>query len=257
LKFIAAFRFLTVIPLPVRREITPEDIGGSIVYFPVVGLIIGLVLFAFWWMLDFLAWPLSTVLLITAMILINGALHLDGFIDTCDGLAGNKPVEERLRIMKDSRVGAFGVIGAVLVILVKYVGLDSLAMEKVFGSALILMPVIARWAMVYAIVAFPYARPEGLGTILKQYATWEKFIVATFIPVALVIGLGAWLKIPFFYLVGPAVLAGVWLVTVVWARYLKKKLGGLTGDSYGAICEVAEVSFLIIINLLLFNHWVW
>jgi adenosylcobinamide-GDP ribazoletransferase len=257
LKFIAAFRFLTVIPLPVRREITPEDIGGSIVYFPVVGLIIGLILFALWWLLDFLAWPLSTLLLIVAMVLINGALHLDGFIDTCDGLAGNKPAGERLRVMKDSRVGAFGVIGAALLILVKYAGLDSLALEKVFSSSLIFMPVVGRWAMVYAIVAYPYARPNGLGTVFKKYATWMKFAAATVISVALAIGLGAWLKISYFYLVGPAVIAGVWLVTAVWAWYLKKKLGGLTGDSYGAICEVAEVSFLIIVNLLLFNRWVW
>ena len=257
MKFIAAFRFLTVIPLPIRRQITPEEIGGSIIYFPVVGLIIGLVLFALWWLLDFLAWPLSTVLLIVAMVLINGALHLDGFIDTCDGLAGNKPAAERLRVMKDSRVGAFGVIGAALLILVKYVALDSLSLEKVFSSSLILMPAVSRWAMVYAIVAYPYARPDGLGTVFKKYATWMKFAVATVIPVALAIGLGAWLKIPYFYLVGPAVIAGVWLVTAVWAWYLKKKLGGLTGDSYGAICEIAEVSFLIIVNLLLFNRWVW
>ena len=257
MKFIAAFRFLTVIPLPIRRQITPEDIGGSIIYFPVVGLIIGLILFALWWLLDFLVWPLSTVLIIVAMVLLNGALHLDGFIDTCDGLAGNKPAEERLRIMKDSRVGAFGVIGAALLILVKYVSLDSLTLEKVFGSALIIMPVVARWAMVYAIVAYSYVRPDGLGTILKKYATWKKFAVSSIIPFGLVIGLGAWLKIPFFYLVGPAVVIGVWLVTAVWAWYLKKKLGGLTGDSYGAICEVAEVSFLILVNLLIFNHWAW
>jgi len=214
-------------------------------------------MFALWWLLDFLAWPLSTVLLIVAMVLINGALHLDGFIDTCDGLAGNKPAEERLRVMKDSRVGAFGVIGAALLILVKYVSLDSLTLEKVFGSTLILMPVVARWAMVYAIVANPYVRPDGLGSILKKYATWTKFAVATIILIALVIGLGALLKIPFFYLVGPAAVAGVWLITVAWSWYLRKKLGGLTGDSYGAICEVAEVSFLIIINLALFNGWVW
>lgn len=257
MKFIAAFKFLTVIPLPVRRPVTPEDIGGSLVYFPVVGLIIGLVLFALWWLMDLVAWPLSIVFLLVAMVLINGALHLDGFIDTCDGLAGNRPAEERLRIMKDSRVGAFGVIGAVLVVLVRYVALDSLALEKVFGCSLILMPVLGRWMMVYAITAFPYAREQGLGTLFKKQATWAKFALATFIPVILSVGMGAWLKIPYFFLVGPAVVLGVWLVTASWAWYLKRKLGGLTGDSYGAICEVAELGFLIIINLLVFNRWIW
>ncbi len=255
MSFIAALRFLTVIPFPIRRQITPEETGNSVVFYPVVGLIIGLILFALWWLLEFLAWPLSTVFLIVVLILLNGALHLDGFIDTCDGLAGNKPAEERLRIMKDSRVGAFGVIGAALLILVKFVSLDSLVLEKVFSSSLILMPVFGRWAMVYAIVAFPYARSDGLGTMVKKYATWKKFSFATIITVALAIGIGAWLKIPYFYLVCPAIVGGIWLITVLWAWYLRRKFGGLTGDCYGAICEVAEVGLLIIINILVFNQW--
>jgi adenosylcobinamide-GDP ribazoletransferase len=257
LRFVAAFRFLTVILLPIRRDATPEEVGGSIVYFPVVGLIIGLILAALYWLLGMLLPPaIVVVLLMVAMVLVNGVLHLDGFIDTCDGLAGNKTVEERWRVMRDSRVGAFGIAGAALLLLVKYASLYSLPERLIVGS-LVLMPVVSRWAMVYAIVAYPYARPSGLGTVFKQEASGRRFALATLFTVAVAIALAWWSRIPYFYLCGLAVVLGVWVITTAWAHYLKRKLAGLTGDSYGAINEVAEVSVLIIVNLLAYNGWLW
>jgi len=112
LSFLAAFQFLTSIPLPGRR------------YFPVVGLIIGLILAGLNWLLSLIL-PSAVVnaLLIVVLVIITGALHLDGFVDTCDGIAGHKAVEDRWRVMHDSRAGAFGIVGVVLLLLVKYVSL--------------------------------------------------------------------------------------------------------------------------------------
>jgi len=126
LSFLAALRFLTVIPLPGRREVRQGEIGHSIVYFPVVGVIIGLVLAGLSWLLSLIL-PSMVVnaLLLVALVVITGALHLDGFIDTCDGLGTHQTPEARWRIMSDSRVGGFGIIGAVLLLLVKYVSLNS------------------------------------------------------------------------------------------------------------------------------------
>jgi len=256
-KFIAAFRFLTVIPVPIRRQPTGEETGGSVPYFPVVGLIIGLFLAALHWLLSrIMPFSLASALVIAALALANGALHLDGFIDTCDGLAGNKPAEERWRVMRDSRVGAFGVVGGVFLLLLKYVSLISIPRDLVPAS-LIVMPVVSRWLMTFAIVAYPYARPTGLGTIFKQHATWEKFGLATFFAL-LVSGTALWWRgVPHFYAATLVVMAGAWLVAFAWTQYLNWKFAGLTGDSYGAVNEFSEVITLIVIGLLAFNHWLW
>lgn len=252
MRFLAALKFLTIIPLPQKREATAEEIGSSIVYFPVVGAIIGLILAGLNWVLGLLL-PSAIVggLLIVAMVVISGAIHLDGFADTCDGIAGHKPVEDRLNVMRDSRVGAFAVIGVFLLLLVKYVSLSSVPDDLLF-AILILMPVISRWAMVYAICAYPYARTEGLGKVFKQQANWGLFIVATIVTLAIVIGLTL---ISNAVYLGATIILGIWIMVVVMAAYFKRKFGGLTGDTYGAINEVAEVCVLIIVCLLAYNHW--
>jgi len=257
LKFLAAFRFLTVIPLPVKREASAEEVGGSVAYFPLVGLVIGLILAALYWLLSqILPASIAGGLAIVALVLLNGALHLDGFIDTCDGLAGNKPAEDRWQAMRDSRVGAFGVVGGVLLLLVKYISLNSLPRDLIPAS-LVVMPVVSRWLMVFAIVAYPYARPTGLGTVFKQQATWEKFGLATFFTLLVIGGVMWWRGVPHFYVATLAVMAGAWLAAFGWTQHLNRKFAGLTGDSYGAVNEFAEVSALIIISLFAFNHWLW
>jgi len=198
----------------------------------------------------------TIVLLMVAMVLINGALHLDGFIDTCDGLAGNKPVEERWRVMRDSRVGAFGVVGGVLLLITKFVALSSIP-RGLLPSALVLMPAVSRWLMVYAIVAYPYARPTGLGTAFKQHATWEKFGLATFF-VLLVTGTALWWRgVSHFYVATLVIIASAWLAALGWSYHLSRKFGGLTGDSYGAVNEFSETVILLIVSALAFNRWLW
>ena len=255
MKFLSALRFLTIIPVPLWREASPKEVGGSLSYFPVVGFIIGLILAVLNWLLSLILPPVVVNgLLITAMVLLSGALHLDGFIDTCDGLAGHRTVEDRWRIMHDSRSGAFGIVGAVVLLLVKYVSLSS-APANLMTATLVIMPVVSRWAMVYAVFAYPYARPTGLGKVFKEGASGPGLALATIFTLAVAIGAAWWAKTNYFYLVGLVIVFGTWLITLLMATYLKRKLAGLTGDTYGAINEVAEVGVLLIVCLLAYNQW--
>jgi adenosylcobinamide-GDP ribazoletransferase len=199
-----------------------------------------------WLLVLFLPSAVVNVLLITCLVIISGALHLDGFIDTLDGIGGHKTAEARWQVMRDSRAGAFGIAGLFFLLLVKYGSLTSVP-PTLMMSTLVLMPAISRWAMVYAVFAYPYARPSGLGTVFKEGASWRRFLVATAIALAV--------AIPLFQLAGLVIMLGVWLTTLAMAYYLKGKFSGLTGDTYGAINEVAEVTVLIMVCLLTHNQW--
>ncbi len=247
MKFLAALSFLTVIPLPRRREVSPEQVGRSIGYFPVVGIIIGLILAGLYWLLR-LVLPSAVVsgLLLVCLVVLTGGLHLDGFVDTCDGIAGHKTAEARWQVMHDSRAGAFGIVGVCCLLIVKYVSLNSVP-ESLMMMTLVLMPVVSRWAMVYAVFAYPYARPSGLGKVFKQAASQRRLAIATLVALAV--------AIPWFRLAGLVIMLGVWVIVVAMAAYLKRKFSGLTGDTYGAINEVAEVGVLILVCLLAHNQW--
>ena len=255
MRFLTALGFLTIIPLPWRREVSLEEVGRSIGYFPVVGIIIGLILAGLNWLLSlFLPSAVVNGLLIVSLVVLSGALHLDGLVDTCDGIAGHKTVEDRWRVMHDSRVGAFGIVGVFLLLLIKYVSLNSVP-ENLLMVTLVLMPVVSRWAMVYTVFAYPYARPAGLGKIFKQEASWQRFTAATVITLAVAIVLARLANITYFYLAGLVIMISIWVIVVGMAAYLKRKFSGLTGDTYGAINEVAEVCVLILVCLLAHNQW--
>jgi adenosylcobinamide-GDP ribazoletransferase len=244
LGLIAALQFLTIVPLKVN--VSTQALRRSLAYFPLVGLMIG----GFLYGLDrlfALAFPssLTNILLIIALAIITRALHLDGFIDTCDGLAGGRSPEERLKIMRDSRVGGFGVVGGCCLILLQYVAL-TVVPDEYRMEALILMPAIARWTIVYAVFAYPYAREQGLGTVFHQGKTLPWMAIATVITLAASISL--------LRLDGLAVTAAALLVAIVMGSYLNRKLVGLTGDTYGAINEVVGVAVLILIPLITWSY---
>ena len=239
--FWIALRFLTIIPSPFRGEPSPQKLGRSLGYFPVVGLVVGGILFGIDRGLGLiLPFAVVNALLIVVLIILTGALHLDGFIDTCDGMAGDSP-QRRLEIMSDSQVGAFGIVGACLVLLVKYAALLSLP-GSLRMAALLLMPTLGRWTMAYAVFAFPCAsKTPGLGQIFKQEATWQKLAIATLVALVAVTVLISWQ--------GIVLMAGLWLLIWGIASYLRSRLGGLTGDTYGAVNELAEILVLILLPL--------
>jgi adenosylcobinamide-GDP ribazoletransferase len=247
LSFVAALKFLTILPAYRHRESTPQEISRSIVFFPLVGAIIGLILAGSYWLLRFV-FPAAVIsgLLLVGIAVLSGGLHLDGFVDTIDGIGGHKTATARWQVMRDSRAGAFGIAGVFLLLILKYAALNSIA-DTWMMSALLVMPVVSRWLMVYAICAYPYARPSGLGKVFKDGASWGKFIVATLITLAITVPLFRWASL--------AIILGSGAITLAMAHFLKRKFAGLTGDTYGAINEVAEVSVLAIVSLLAYNHW--
>ena len=254
MNFLAALKFLTIMRLPWPKAM-PRELGWSTVYFPVVGVIIGLILAGLNWLLGLvLPSAIVRVLLIICLVMLTGALHLDGFVDTCDGIAGLKTPKERWEVMHDSRVGAFGVIGACCLLLVKYISLNSVP-EPLMTMTLVLMPVISRWVMVYAIFAYPYARPSGLGKAFKPGTDWQRFTLTTVITLMVATGLAWWAGVAYFFVAGLVIMFVIWVIIMVMATYMKHKFAGLTGDTYGAINEVSEVFVLIFICLLTHKQW--
>ena len=242
MQFWIAWQFLTAIPPPHRQKHDAKDLGRSISFFPVVGLFLGMMLFGLDYLLGLLLPSLlSNVLLVIALIILTGALHLDGFIDTCDGLAVKSSHSARLTIMSDSRVGGFGVVGGCCLILAKLASLIALP-PGLRPAALILMPLLGRWGIVYAIFAFPSAKTAGMGWVTKQAANWKRLIVATVFSLFITsLLLGWW---------GIALMAMLCLTISAFAKHLCSIFGGLTGDNYGAINEFAEVAILILISII-------
>ena len=240
--FWIALRFLTIIPFPFGGKPSPQKARRSLGYFPAVGLMLGGILFGIDRGLGlFLPSAVVNALLIAVLVILTGALHLDGFIDTCDGLAGESP-RRRLEIMSDSQVGAFGVIGVCCLLLIKYTALLSLP-GNIRMTALLLMPTLSRWAVVYSVFAFPYApeKTPGLGQTFKQPATWQRLTIATMVALVMVAVLMSWQ--------GVVLMTGVWLIILGVAYFFRSRLGGLTGDVYGAVIELAEVLVLILLPI--------
>ncbi len=237
--FWAALQFLTIFPTPLKGSIDDKTIGMSLVYFPLVGLLLGVILFGLHYILTLiLPAPVVCVLIIATLAILTGGHHVDGLIDTCDGIFGGKSREERLTIMSDTKVGAFGVTGAFLLLLAKYVAILSAPALP----ALLLMPAMGRWAMTHAIFSFPYARVSGLGLSFKQGISWQKFAIASFIALALSLLLMVWK--------GIVLLGTLYAVIYSIGQFIRTRIGGLTGDSYGAINELAEVITLLLIIML-------
>ena len=233
---LAALQLLTVLPIANGRLFTLPELGRAVGLYPFVGLILGAWL-AGGYVLFSLIFPLSVVTALTLVLwlILTGALHLDGFLDACDGLFGGRTPESRLEIMRDERVGAFALAGGVGLLLVKVTALGAVADPRV---GLILAPVLARWGMTLAIISFPGARPVGFGQAVKENTNWRQVALATVITFAVSVGLAGW-----WGLVLAGLLAGgVWVI----ARFVMGRIPGLTGDIYGAICEVSEVLVLLV-----------
>jgi adenosylcobinamide-GDP ribazoletransferase len=240
MKFFTALKFLTIFPAPSKVQGSPEQLGRSIAYFPVVGLIIGIVLGGAAYLLRFiLPTPVIGALMVTGLVIMTGAHHLDGLMDTCDGMVAGRTREQRLEIMSDTRVGAFGIAGACLVLLLKYSVFSSTS-----GMAtLLLFTAVSRWALTGAILIFPSAKNSGSGYAVKQSSDLAGFITASLITLVACILLAGLVQ-------GPLLMIGIMGLVCILGAILTSIYGGLTGDSYGAIVEIGEVMALLLIIVL-------
>ena len=234
-----AWRLLTIIPLPFIPQDFNRPAGRAAAYYPLVGLILGLLLAGTDWILAlFLPNGLAAALLLALWAGLTGLLHLDGLMDSCDGLLPPRDPAHRLEIMKDSRVGAFGVVGVVLLLLLKFNALAALPVgDRLPG--LIVAPTLARWAMTWAMARYPLARREGASVFFSAGLGWRQVIIASVIAVAVALPLLGWL--------GGLLVGVTWLVTTLIAGLAMARIAGLTGDVYGAICEVTETILLTIL----------
>lgn len=233
-RFFAALGFLTVLPVPAGWGGGERELSRCAPFFPVVGLLIGAVAAGWVWGLGraLPAWPAS-VLTVIALIGVSRGLHMDGLSDTADGFLSSRSRERILEIMRDSHVGAMGVMAIVCAILLKAAALASLS-EAVRWRAALLTPVAGRCALVVSMAALPYARgTEGLGALFYRGRSRIDGVWAV-----LFLGLVGWAA------AGAAGLAASALsvaLTLLFALYTYRKIGGATGDSLGAACELAEI----------------
>jgi adenosylcobinamide-GDP ribazoletransferase len=233
-----ALTFLTKLPWPWQGPADAGALARSMVWFPWVGAALGLMFWGAWAGLHkLLPAPAAAALLLTLSVWVTGGLHLDGLADTADGLGGGATPEAALTIMKDSRVGAFGVIGLILALLLKFSLFLSLTAVPEGAKALLLYPVLSRWAMVLLAYLSPYARAEGgLGQAMTLGVSPRILAGAGLSAGALsLLILGA----PGLVLFGAAG-ALVWLGSL----YFRRRLGGVTGDVLGATNEILEVLVL-------------
>ena len=243
--FITALQFLTRINFYRQDVVSAEDFGQSVKFFPLVGAVIGLVLAGFGYLaLGYFPIHALAATIVVLELALTGGIHGDGLMDTMDGVFSGRPQERMLEIMKDSRVGANAVMGFGALLLLKWSLILDLLSTGIITPALFLMPVLGRLAMVIGITAFSYARPEGIGKAFAQFASRPAlyFAAASAAIIVLPLGKTAWISL--------AVSA---VFAVLLGRYFSKRLGGLTGDIYGAINELTELLVLIIF---LSREWV-
>jgi len=234
-------QFLTKLPLPFQIEATEEDFSKGIIYFPIVGLVIGALMAGLYIGLSALTnIMIASVLVIIFEIFITGGLHLDGLADTFDGLYSYRDKERMLEIMKDSRVGTNGVLILVVNIVLKMVLLVSIDPDMV-PKILLLMPVVSRLMVVLLSAISKYARNNGMGGFFIGKTTKLQLVVA--IVLVLIMHL--------IYLEGLFLLGMIIILTLIYRYHVYSKIDGITGDVLGATVEMSEVFYLMLYVLFL------
>ena len=254
-EFITALQFLTRIRLVGNPGCDDELFGRSVKFFPLVGLAAGgiLALAAFLsggWMPG----TVRSILLVTLSVFITGGLHCDGLMDSADGLFSGRSRERMLEIMKDSHVGAFGVIAIILLLLWKWSLIHDMP-GSLLGTALISMTTISRFSMVVAILRFPYARAEGMGKAFAVHSGMESLKIATLTLAGLLSGLYLIMGQFVFWVAAVSAIVAV-LFTFWFGNWATRKVGGLTGDLYGAVTELSELLVLAVFLLSVYVRWV-
>ncbi|HYE99013.1 MAG TPA: adenosylcobinamide-GDP ribazoletransferase [Planctomycetota bacterium] len=231
---LCAVAFLTRIPVPGRGAFPPAVLGLSVAFFPGVGFLLGAVWAGAAALVPspHLGWA---ILLVAIHAFLTGAMHLDGLSDVVDGLGGGRGDRERaLEIMRDPRVGAFGVVALVLVLLAKVAAADEVLRRPQAWIAFLACPAAGRLAAVPLVAFFPCARASGMAHAYHEATRWPATAIALASAGALAV-LGEAVRVP--TAVALAVGLGVGL-------YVAARLRGLTGDAYGAAIELAELGFL-------------
>jgi adenosylcobinamide-GDP ribazoletransferase len=248
-KMLLAVQFLTIFPVRDMGELSDQEMGRVTAYFPLAGMLEGIFLTVLAWLcLKVFPGDLTSGLVLFAMVVINGGLHLDGLSDTCDAVASRGDTKRKLAIMKESTIGPAGVIAIVLVILLQYLLLNALfsySSTPVYYTGLVLMPVLSRCTMVWAIFHSGSARQSGLGRMFIEHTGLKELIVATVLTLVICIcafGIISHYALLAFHLMFVLPILYFFSLSAVW--FFNKYFGGMTGDSFGAVYEIAILLFL-------------
>ena len=229
--FWIAMQFLTVFPIQLKKMPSPQQNAQSLLFYPLIGMLIGLVLFAIALTLVKLPIILLSTLLLVVWIWITGGLHLDGLADTADAWVGGfGDPEKTLRIMKDPSSGPIGVLSLLIVCVLKWSALYVLLDQQQLWL-LILVPMLARLSPLILFLTTPYVRAKGLGTAMSQYIPRK----LSYVIVAVVFGLCGFMGLWGLLLV-------IFSTMTLWylrAKFIRR-IGGITGDTIGATIEWVE-----------------
>lgn len=232
-----AMQFLTRIPLPIRSAASEQDIGRSLLFYPLVGLVLGGLLVAVWSLTENLSPLLRAALMLVAWVILTGALHLDGLADSADAWLGGFGDRDRtLAIMKDPYSGPAAVTVLILVLLVKFAALDSLLHDGRW-IALLVAPVLGRVVVLLLFLTTPYVRPGGLGDALARHLPRRAAIAVVAATAFVVVALLGWwsMKILLIDLV----------LFLALRQIMLRRIGGTTGDTAGALVEFIELATLL------------
>ncbi|MBU1125039.1 MAG: adenosylcobinamide-GDP ribazoletransferase [Candidatus Omnitrophica bacterium] len=236
-----AIQFLTLFPISVKQA-KPRDLAYSLIYYPLVGALIGGILAGVCGITTLLQWSAfaSSALLVVTLIVLTGGLHLDGLADSADAFLSQKDKEKKLKIMRDSHIGTMGVLSLVSIIILK-IALLAMLPGSLRGFSVVLMCITSRWIMVFLIYAFPYARPEGKGKVFKDGINNKIFILSSLSALVLIFLLWQIKGIILFVLIA--------LSAYLFGIFARRQCGGITGDILGAGNELAETLVLLLICL--------
>ena len=239
---INAVEFLTIFTVSRKHDVTEGDLAKSMIYFPVIGFLIGVILN---YSDKALAWvvppSIANALLLIMLVVITRALHIDGLADTLDGLMGGHDKMSRLEIMKDSRIGTAGALGVMLLLLVKYLCFNNL-FDNDKASALLTAPMLGRWSQILMVFRSNYGREEGMSSAFIGHLRLSGMIATAAVAIGLAVFVsGVWAVV---------LISGVAIFTVLCRWYIVRKLGGVTGDAIGAVSELNETLTLLLFVIL-------
>jgi adenosylcobinamide-GDP ribazoletransferase len=243
--FVAALRFLSIIPFAGSLGTSKEELAQSTPFFPLVGLFFACIALPLTWGLNQVLPPAVTaVLTVFILLAFSGGLHLDGLADTADGFLSARPKERMLEIMRDSAAGVMGVMAVVLLLSLKIACLASMNHQLLL--AVFLMPIAGRIAILLLMAVLPYTRPDGgLGSLFQDSFNTQQARLRALAALLVFSGI-AWAA------AGPQGLLAVFavlLVTALFALFCRQKINGVTGDTLGAVCELAEAVVALVFVL--------
>lgn len=236
--FKLALGFLTAIPVATEAP-QPGDLGRAALWFPLIGLGLGAILAAAFYGLSFVFQPpIVSALIVALWAALTGGLHLDGLADCCDGLLATTTPERRLEIMRDPRLGSFGVIGLILVLILKVSTLTFATLDPPTTHVLLFLftPALARW-LILPVALQPPARPGGMGADFAAGLSPMVIFLSALVPLVLIV-LGG----PRFIIAAAVAL----LVMGLIIAFARSRLGGVTGDVFGLTVELSELAILLV-----------